>query len=319
MPDCSRQRLQSRTWMEPEQTSASSVPTRNSTNRWCLPRLLLPPPMAVSEERSARNLCFQVQSAAHTLGAPTVCSLPQQVFLIVFLVSTRWLCLHPLLISGFWALTPTFLLGEQTLPKASERQSKWQRAVSCRHTCHTWHTQPELATHHWCHWAGLAECRHILSWLTNTRRSLQLVSLKDFSLNDSWKLRGTNVFCKQAGRNWQDRCAKTDSHHSFWVPGLPAQNRNSDLAGIQSQSLQFFILLQRTGRLNNWQELLALLALVSTSISSSPFLLSKTYWIYKKIKISVWIQCFAVRIPKHQLTRSYKLLTLEPWQPLPLY
>lgn len=59
------------------------------------------------------NLFFQVQSAAHTLGAPTVCSLPQQVFLIVLLVSTSWFCLHPFLISGFWALTPTFLLGEK--------------------------------------------------------------------------------------------------------------------------------------------------------------------------------------------------------------
>lgn len=181
--------------------SASSVPTQNPTNCWCLPRLLLLPlPMAVSEERNARNLCFQVQSAAHTLGAPTVCSLPQQVFLIVFLVSTRWFCLHPFLISGFWALTPTFQLREEALPKALERQRKQQWAMRCRHTWHTWHTQPGLAMHHRWHWAGLAKCRHVISWLRNTRRSLQLVSLKDFSLNDSWKLSGKNVFCsRQAG------------------------------------------------------------------------------------------------------------------------
>lgn len=185
--------------------SASSVPTQNSTNCWCLPRLLLPLPMAVSEERNARNLCFQVQSAAHTLGAPTACSLPQQVFLIVFLVSTRWFCLHSFLISGFWALTPTFLLGEQALPKALERQRKQQGAMRCRHK---WQTQPGLAMHHRWHWAGLAERRHVISWLRNASRSLQLVSLKDFSLNDSWKLRGKNVFLQASRQELTEQVCK---------------------------------------------------------------------------------------------------------------
>lgn len=161
--------------------SASSVPTQNSTNCWCLPRLLLPPPMAVWRKECQKPVLSSAKCCTHTWCSHCVLSVSAGV-LRVFLVSTWWFCLHPFFISGFGTLTPTFLLWEQALPKASERQSTWQRAMRYRHT---WHTQPGLATHYGCHWAGLAELRHIISQLRNTRRSLQLVSLKDFSLNDN--------------------------------------------------------------------------------------------------------------------------------------
>lgn len=170
------------------------------------------------------------------------------------------------------------VLGQQASPRTSSIQSE------------CWPRTPELKPN--------------ISQLGNAK---DLASLKDFFLNDNSKLRRKMICTSNKAGIDRTAVAKTwlatkPCHCSFWILGSWPQNRNPDLT--DTLNLWLPILLLWTDRFNNWHQLPALLAVLSTFIISSPFPLSTIYLIHAEIKIAM-SRLAVRRIPKQQLTSCW--------------
>lgn len=208
VPDYGRQKPESKTQMLLEQLSASPCSytvwhTADACHDRCCHHRWL------SQNKRTAETCAIQCKVLHKLDTSHAPCLSRRFQQRSNSLPGGFTHIHFFIISLFWTLASTFLLGEQAPPKASEGK------VSSSEPCHTeasadqrlQHPQPVLAAHHGCRWAALAQLEHIISWFRNARRSLQRASIRDF-LNDNWKLRGKNVFCKQPGQNWQSRCGE---------------------------------------------------------------------------------------------------------------